>query len=144
MPIYEYNCPNCGNNFEEWLKVSECEEPQPCPNCKSQSHRIVSQTSFVLKGEGWYVTEYGKNSASSKKSDAHSSPQIGAEADAQNVQNQAKNDENTQSKSETKSEAKAESKSENTQSNTSAKSESASVSTSKSTSNSQTNTAPSA
>ncbi len=63
MPIYEYQCPKCSHVFEEWLNTSESENPQPCPKCQSQSQRIVSQTSFVLKGSGWYVTEYGSNSA---------------------------------------------------------------------------------
>ncbi len=65
MPIYEYHCKNCNKNFEEWLKVSEAEKDQICPECGKLASRFLSQTSFVLKGEGWYVTEYGKNSASS-------------------------------------------------------------------------------
>ncbi len=95
MPIYEYKCPECGTAFEEWLKVSECENPQPCPNCKGEAHRIVSQTSFVLKGEGWYVTEYGKNSASTKKGESHSTPPAGASADPATSKTEAKA-ENTQ------------------------------------------------
>ncbi len=70
MPIYEYHCKNCNNTFEEWLKVSDAEKSQPCPQCSQQADRFVSQTSFVLKGGGWYVTEYGKNSASS----SHNAP----------------------------------------------------------------------
>ncbi len=65
MPIYEYNCPHCDTNFEEWLKVSEADSVQQCPECGKDAQRFVSQTSFVLKGSGWYVTEYGKDSASS-------------------------------------------------------------------------------
>ncbi len=68
MPIYEYICRDCGTKFEEWLKASESDKEQPCPSCEGLSPRCVSQTSFVLKGSGWYVTEYGKNSASSDKS----------------------------------------------------------------------------
>ncbi len=67
MPIYEYHCKKCNKNFEEWLKVSEAEKDQQCPDCGTLSSRFVSQTSFVLKGGGWYVSEYGKNSASSTK-----------------------------------------------------------------------------
>ncbi len=72
MPIYEYQCKKCSTIFEEWLNSSESDLEQTCPNCKEKAQRIVSQTSFVLKGSGWYVTEYGKNSASSnpvKKND---------------------------------------------------------------------------
>ncbi len=75
MPIYEYHCKNCNNTFEEWLKVSDAEKSQPCPQCSQQADRFVSQTSFVLKGGGWYVTEYGKNSASSSHNAPTSSKQ---------------------------------------------------------------------
>ena len=59
MPIYEYTCPNCQNVFEKWLKLSETTEHAPCPKCGSQARHIISNTAFVLKGGGWYVTDYG-------------------------------------------------------------------------------------
>lgn len=59
MPIYEYQCPKCGNVFEEWVKSSEAHKEEPCPKCGTPSPRILSRTSFVLKGDGWYVSDYG-------------------------------------------------------------------------------------
>ncbi|MEG2172280.1 MAG: zinc ribbon domain-containing protein [Desulfovibrionaceae bacterium] len=59
MPIYEYQCPECANIFEEWSKASEMKEVMPCPLCQTPSERIISHTAFVLKGGGWYVTDYG-------------------------------------------------------------------------------------
>ncbi len=59
MPIYEYQCPQCQTVFEEWLSVSEATDKAPCPECQTASSRIISNTAFVLKGGGWYVTEYG-------------------------------------------------------------------------------------
>ena len=59
MPVYEYTCPNCQNIFEEWLKFSETTESAPCPKCGSTARHIISNTAFVLKGNGWYVTDYG-------------------------------------------------------------------------------------
>lgn len=59
MPIYEYECPKCGNVFEEWGKASEAHREVPCPKCGSPSKRVMSRTSFVLKGDGWYVSDYG-------------------------------------------------------------------------------------
>ncbi len=59
MPIYEYQCPKCGRVFEEWVKASEAHREEPCPACGTPSPRIISRTSFVLKGEGWYVSDYG-------------------------------------------------------------------------------------
>ena len=59
MPIYEYKCPKCGKVFEEWTMHHDSPELKPCPACGENSHRIISNTSFLLKGRGWYATEYG-------------------------------------------------------------------------------------
>lgn len=59
MPIYEYECPKCGQVFEEWGKASEAHKEEPCPKCGALSPRVISRTSFVLKGDGWYVSDYG-------------------------------------------------------------------------------------
>ena len=59
MPVYEYACSNCQNVFEKWLKVSEITETAFCPKCGNQAQHIISNTAFVLKGGGWYVTDYG-------------------------------------------------------------------------------------
>ncbi|WP_462325150.1 FmdB family zinc ribbon protein [Desulfoplanes sp.] len=67
MPIYEYCCEDCGHIFEEWQSGFE-EKQFPCPICTGESKRIVSHTSFVLKGSGWYVTDYGNKHTSSKSS----------------------------------------------------------------------------
>ncbi|WP_029897101.1 FmdB family zinc ribbon protein [Desulfohalovibrio reitneri] len=64
MPIYEYQCPDCENIFEEWQKSVEA-EVAPCPDCQTESPRIISNTSFVLKGSGWYVTDYCQGKSSS-------------------------------------------------------------------------------
>lgn len=58
MPIYEYKCPKCGV-----IEVMQgIKEPalKKCPTCKSKVERQISSTSFVLKGTGWYATDYGK------------------------------------------------------------------------------------
>jgi putative FmdB family regulatory protein len=73
MPIYEYRCSDCEQIFEEWLKTFD-EAPRSCPVCGGRADRIVSNTSFVLKGGGWYVTDYGNRSST----DSHA----GASAEA--------------------------------------------------------------
>jgi putative FmdB family regulatory protein len=57
MPIYEYRCEDCEQIFEEWQKNFE-EKQACCPVCGSNAERIISNTSFILKGSGWYVTDY--------------------------------------------------------------------------------------
>ncbi len=59
MPIYEYQCPNCRHTFEEWVRLADAHGQEPCPKCGAPSPRIMSHTSFVLKGGGWYVSDYG-------------------------------------------------------------------------------------
>jgi putative FmdB family regulatory protein len=59
MPIYEYCCDKCGKVFEEWTRHIDDNVTEVCPECKGTARRIVSNTSFVLKGGGWYVTDYG-------------------------------------------------------------------------------------
>lgn len=67
MPIYEYHCPKCGT-FETMQRITE-PPLKRCPTCKSKVERMISATSFVLKGSGWYATDYAR-SGSSKSADA--------------------------------------------------------------------------
>ncbi|MBQ3892265.1 MAG: FmdB family zinc ribbon protein [Desulfovibrio sp.] len=58
MPIYEYACPACGRTFEE-LCLGGSGEEKPCPSCGASSRRVISNTSFILKGGGWFASSYG-------------------------------------------------------------------------------------
>ena len=60
MPIYEYKCSNCGKVFEVLQKSFDVDEA-PCEACGAPGKRMISSTSFVLKGTGWYVTDYKSN-----------------------------------------------------------------------------------
>ncbi len=62
MPIYEYRCQDCQQTFEEWQK-DFVDRQVPCPVCGAKSERIMSSTSFVLKGGGWYSDLYSKPAA---------------------------------------------------------------------------------
>lgn len=59
MPIYEYQCPKCQHVFEEMVSLSQAHGEEPCPLCGAPSPRMISHTSFVLRGGGWYVSDYG-------------------------------------------------------------------------------------
>ncbi len=60
MPIYEYKCDKCG--VVEVMQGIKEKPLKKCPNCKSKVERQISSTSFVLKGSGWYATDYAKKS----------------------------------------------------------------------------------
>lgn len=57
MPIYEYRCQGCDHQFEEWQRGYE-EKTLPCPVCGQTAARVVSGSAFILKGSGWYATDY--------------------------------------------------------------------------------------
>jgi len=66
MPIYEYKCRKCGNQFEVFQGISD-PEIKSCKFCKGKVQKLVSLSSFSLKGSGWYVTDYkGKKPPVSK------------------------------------------------------------------------------
>jgi len=62
MPIYEYKCMKCNNEFEAMQKFSDLPVSK-CPNCGGQVKKMVSRSTFHLKGSGWYLTDYAKKNA---------------------------------------------------------------------------------
>lgn len=65
MPIYEYECEACGRIEEVVQKISD-NPLESCSECSGKVHKLISQSSFHLKGGGWYADSYGssKNSSS--------------------------------------------------------------------------------
>ncbi len=61
MPIYEYECAKCGHRTEVWQKFSDLPVSE-CEVCKGRMRKLVSHSSFHLKGTGWYVTDYASKS----------------------------------------------------------------------------------
>jgi putative FmdB family regulatory protein len=64
VPTYEYQCNGCGRVFEVRQRISEAPLTR-CETCGGTVKRLLSAAPFILKGEGWYVTDYP--SASRKK-----------------------------------------------------------------------------
>lgn len=66
MPIYEYKCKKCGKQFEAFQGITE-PDLKTCKFCKGKVHKMMSLSSFSLKGSGWYATDYaGKKSSTAK------------------------------------------------------------------------------
>ncbi|MCF8086684.1 MAG: zinc ribbon domain-containing protein [Desulfotignum sp.] len=58
MPVYEYQCSACKHIEEAFQKISDA-PLTVCPKCHGPLSKIISHSSFHLKGSGWYVTDYG-------------------------------------------------------------------------------------
>jgi putative FmdB family regulatory protein len=67
MPIYEYECTQCGK-IEEALQKFSDKPLKKCRHCSGKLHKLVSQSSFHLKGTGWYVTDYTNRSQTASAS----------------------------------------------------------------------------
>lgn len=70
MPIYEYACDKCEREFEVEQRITDA-PLKACPSCRSRKvRRLISRTSFVLKGGGWYSDLYASAGAKPEKSEA--------------------------------------------------------------------------
>jgi putative FmdB family regulatory protein len=73
MPVYEYACEKCGHEFEAEQRITD-DPIKTCPVCKARKvKRLISQTSFVLKGGGWYSDLYSSGSGKKKDEKSESS-----------------------------------------------------------------------
>src|SRR5215470_11380982 len=102
MPIYEYECGKCGV-FEISQRISEAALTK-CPTCRRKVRRLISNTSFQLKGSGWYVTDYargGKNGAKSGETGESASGAKG-ESSSESKSGDAKTSESKSAKADTK------------------------------------------
>jgi putative FmdB family regulatory protein len=57
MPVYEYQCAECGQVEEAFQKISD-PPLENCSHCRGSLKKLISQSSFHLKGSGWYATDY--------------------------------------------------------------------------------------
>ena len=77
MPIYEYQCEQCGKLDEVLQKFSDKPLTQ-CRHCSGKLHKLISQSAFHLKGSGWYVTDYAGKSPKDKKKISEPAPDSSA------------------------------------------------------------------
>jgi putative FmdB family regulatory protein len=56
MPLYEYECRQCGGRFERRQSVHD-EPVSECPECGSAVRRVLFPVGIIFKGSGWYVTD---------------------------------------------------------------------------------------
>jgi len=66
MPVYEYECPTCQSVIEVQQKIAD-QPLSSCPECQSPVRKLMSMTSFQLKGGGWYADGYASTNGNSEK-----------------------------------------------------------------------------
>ena len=110
MPIYEYACAACGHRFEEWQKMSD-KPVRTCPKCKAKKvEKLISQTSFTLKGGGWYSDLYaGPKPGASSKGDSGASSSSDASPSDSSTKDGSKDSSKDSTKDSTKDTKKADS-----------------------------------
>jgi putative FmdB family regulatory protein len=107
MPVYEYACEKCKHEFEVEQRISD-DPVRTCPKCRARKvKRLISRTSFVLKGSGWYSDLYASPGA---KKDGDSKPAESGDSPAAEAKTETKSDAKSETKSESKPAAKTETK----------------------------------
>jgi putative FmdB family regulatory protein len=66
MPIYEYECLECGIHFDKLQRFGD-PAPDACPQGHSRVRRLLSQPAIIFKGSGFYVTDHGRNGHKSSR-----------------------------------------------------------------------------
>lgn len=94
MPLYEYQCDDCGHRFELIRKFSD-PPVTDCPTCNGSVRKLLSSPAIQFKGTGWYITDYARK------------PSAG-QAASDKVAAESRGDSKEKSSSEAKSSGKAE------------------------------------
>lgn len=81
MPLYEYECSQCGHTFEV-VQKAHAQPLKKCPKCSGPLRKLLSAPAIHFKGSGWYITDYAKKSpgGADKALDKKSESSAGSES----------------------------------------------------------------
>ena len=102
MPLYEYECDDCGHRFELIQKFSD-EPASSCPACDGKVKKLISSPAIQFKGTGWYITDYARKPSGGQPSSSGDETQTKDDAASST---KAKSDDST-SKTKTKPKPKS-------------------------------------
>lgn len=88
MPIYEYQCQKCGT-FEVTQRITE-KALGKCPTCKGKVKKLISNTSFQLKGTGWYITDYARKGQNGDSKSEKSSKSSSSDSSSKETKSESK------------------------------------------------------
>jgi putative FmdB family regulatory protein len=102
LPLYEYKCEKCGNQFEK-IESHSAPTTQKCSKCGGKAQRMISAAGIQFKGSGWYVTDYkGKNSGAASvegSGDGNSAKSPDQSSDSKPAESKAADSKSSESKS---------------------------------------------
>jgi putative FmdB family regulatory protein len=106
MPLYEYECQQCGERVEIIQRTSD-PTYEHCPKCGGEMKKLASAPAIQFKGSGFYKTDYPSKSSTTSESKGDSKSESKGDS-----KSESKGDSKSESKGDAKSESKGESKSE--------------------------------
>lgn len=93
MPIYEYRCRKCGE-FEVTQRITDAPLSR-CPTCRGKVSKLISNTSFHLKGSGWYITDYARKDSKGKEKSTESKSEKSESKSDTSAKSETKTDSST-------------------------------------------------
>ena len=79
MPLYEYQCEDCGVRFERRQHIND-DPIEICPECGGNVHRLIYPVGIIFKGSGFYVTDNRAKSSTATPGDAKKTPKAPKES----------------------------------------------------------------
>ncbi|MDY7075392.1 MAG: FmdB family zinc ribbon protein [Chloroflexota bacterium] len=79
MPLYEYQCQDCGVRFERRQHIND-EPVKICPECGGEVHRLIQPVGIIFKGSGFYVTDNRAKSSTAKPGSAKKPSKVAEES----------------------------------------------------------------
>jgi putative FmdB family regulatory protein len=103
VPIYEYECKQCGNRFE---RIQQFSDPmvKDCPKCGGSVEQVLTAAAVQFKGSGWYATDYARKSGSGNAGKKETGPS--SEGDSASKATEKKTESKSEGSGETKSSEK--------------------------------------
>jgi putative FmdB family regulatory protein len=108
MPVYEYECEQCGTRFERHQSIKD-EPVRQCPECSGTVHKVFHPAGIIFKGSGWYITDSRKSTSSTVTGETKSNGS-GSKDEKKTTQAEVKSENKVEAKAETKAETKTASK----------------------------------
>ncbi len=104
MPVYEYECEQCGTRFERLQSIKD-EPVRQCPECSGNVHKVFHPAGIIFKGSGWYITDSRKSTSSTITGESKSNGGDSKD-EKKTTPAEVKLDSKTEAKAETKTETK--------------------------------------